>query len=168
VTDAARGTLIGTPDPVSGSVESPREIIGRLSERVMGFLAVSFDERLATPAGMASQPPTFEAYQAFNDGMERYIRFENRAALPYFRRAFELDSIFYKALLFAGINHVNLSQWAELDSLVAVLDQVRDRLVPYDRQWLEYLHGQRPYPVLHRDVKPRLRAALSLFLPQAH
>ncbi|NIM52508.1 MAG: hypothetical protein GTN62_14350, partial [Gemmatimonadales bacterium] len=142
VTDAARGALIGTPDPVSGPVELPREIIGRLSERVMGFLAVSFDERLAAPAALASRPPTFEAYQAFNDGMERYIRMENRAALPHFRRAFELDSTFFKALLFAGINHVNLGQWAQLDSLTSLLDSVRDRLVPYDRQWLEYLHGR--------------------------
>ncbi len=142
VTDAHAGRLLDALDPVSGSPESPREAIERLRQRVMGFLAVSFDERLATQASTAGQPPTFEAYRAFNEGMERYIRDEYREALPHFYRAFELDSTFVVSLLFVVINHLNSNQRTQADSVLRVMATYANQLTPYHRAWLEHFQAR--------------------------
>ena len=119
ITDAHAGRLLEALDPVSGSPESPREAIERLRQRVMGFLAISFDERLASQATTAGEPPTYEAYRAFNEGMERYLRSEWANAIPPFYRAFELDSTFVVPLLYAAINHINVGSFGNPGAWVA-------------------------------------------------
>ena len=141
VTDAIRGRLLGALDPVRGSRASPQVVIERLRERVTGLLALTFDERLTTRATTSTQPPTYEAYNSFNRGMELYVRQEYRQALPHLYRAFELDSTFPVPLLFAAMNEYNLLQVARADSVLQVLARFRDQLTPYHRYWLEYLQA---------------------------
>ena len=141
VTDARAGKLLGALEPVTGTLESPVDAVERLRERIMGFLALSFDQRLAASAGIPRQPPTFEAYQAFNEGMEEYLGANYREALSHFYLAFELDSSFVVPLLFAAINHLNLGEFAEGDSLLNVAAEYRDELSEYHRHWLDYLQA---------------------------
>lgn len=133
VTDAEGGQLLGALDPVSGTVESPVEAIERLRERVLGFLAVSFDERLAASAQLQSQAPTLEAYRAYHDGMELYIKGEQTDAIRHFYRAAVLDSTFIIPLIYAAYCHYNLRNGPQVDSLLTIVNEHRDELPAYER-----------------------------------
>jgi tetratricopeptide (TPR) repeat protein len=141
VNDAVDGVLLGSLDPIQGSRESPSEIVGRLQQHVMGFLAVRFDERLAAPTAMAGEPPAFEAYGAFSQGIEEYLQASWDAGQPQFRRAFELDSTWAEALLFLVITHYNVREFAAADSLLHIMEGIGDRLTPYYRAYMQYLQA---------------------------
>jgi tetratricopeptide (TPR) repeat protein len=153
VTDAVRREPLGAVDPARGPQASAREVILDAQQRVMGFLAISFDERISAQASGVAQPPFYEAYQAFDEGMRVYFRLEYRESIPHFYRAFELDTTFVTPLIYAAINHGNIREWAQMDSLVGALERYRNRLSEYDRHWLDYLKGY-----LDGDYAEALRA----------
>jgi serine/threonine-protein kinase len=141
VTDAPAGELVGALDPVIGPADSASSTVGTLREQLMGFLAARLDERLAGFAGVSGAAPTFEAYQAFSEGMDAYISNDNAAAVPHFFRAYQLDSSYVTSLLFAGKSLANLGRGAEADSMFGMLDAHRDRLSEYDRLWVTYIRS---------------------------
>ena len=136
------GEQPGVLDPVIGDPASPQETIEVLRQRVMGFLAVSVDERLAQRAGVAHRPPTLEAYHSFDDGMTEYLTFNNAAALQLFLRASELDSTFLVPLVYAGISGLNLGRPAWVDSLAITLEDRGAELSEYDLQWVRYVRAR--------------------------
>ena len=141
VTDVTRGQS-GSLDPEIAPLDSPDDAIEPMRQRVMGFLAISFDERIAAEASSVAQPPSFEAYRAFDEGMVHYLRGEHLEAFPYFQRALELDTTFVTPLFYAILGHNNLDEWAQSDSLAGILERFRERLSEYDRQWLDYLKAR--------------------------
>jgi tetratricopeptide (TPR) repeat protein len=153
VTDAVRGQPLGIVDPVRGPRASARDVIADIQQRVMGFLAIAFDKRLAGHVSSVKRPPSYEAYRAFDEGMRHYIPSEYEEALPNFHRAFELDTTFVTPLIYAALCHINRSEWAQSDSLAGILERHRDRLSDYDRHWLDYLMAQ-----LDADLREALRA----------
>jgi tetratricopeptide (TPR) repeat protein len=110
---------------------------------VTALLAVSFDERLATAARGVSEPPTLEAYQVFDEGLQLYLLSAHDAnPIPHFYRAFALDTSFVIPLFYATHVHNNLGQWTAADSLLTIVERFRDRLSGYDRHWLDYLRSR--------------------------
>ncbi len=141
VTDVIRGHSLSALDPVIAPVASPDDAVDPIRQRVMGFLAVNYDERIDSHVSSAVQPPSFEAYQAFSDGLERYYLRDWPGAIPHLYRAFELDTTFASPLIYAALNHLNLNQWAQADSLLVIVERNRDRLSDYDRHWLDHLNA---------------------------
>ncbi len=101
MTDAGTGEELATIEPVSAAVATPASAIEVLRDRVMTTLATLTDPRLAKWMRYASQPPTFEAYQEFVEGVELHTHQKSREALPHFLAA-ALDSTFTMASLWAG------------------------------------------------------------------
>jgi tetratricopeptide (TPR) repeat protein len=142
VTDANRSRSLGVLDPEVAQLVSLENAVEALRGRVMGLLAVTFDERLAAHARSVSRPPTFEAYQAFHQGMERYIGEEFRNAVTHFSRAFELDSTFALSLQFAAINLYAMRDYRRADSVLGVLARFRDQFTDLDAAWVDYLEAE--------------------------
>jgi tetratricopeptide (TPR) repeat protein len=156
VTDATEGRLIGSPESVVGPRSAPAELISGLRQQVMGLLAVAFDERLASTTHLMGQLPTYEAYQAFAEGMDEYsISGNMSAAQRLFYRAFELDSTFLTALIYASLTHTKIrpGELRSADSLTQVLAAHSDQLSEYDRHWLHYLEAY-----VHGDQEARVVA----------
>ncbi len=140
VTDVTGGQSRGAVGPEIAPLDSPDDAIEPMMQRVLGLLAVSFDQRLATAARGVSEPPTLEAYQAFDEGLQLYLVSAHDAnAIPHFYRAFALDTSFVIPLFYATLIHNNNAQWTEVDSLLAIVERFRNRLSEYDRHWLDYL-----------------------------
>jgi len=140
VTDVIQGKSLGAVGPEIAPIDSPDDAIEPMMQRVMGLLAVSFDERLATAARGVSEPPTLAAYRAFDEGLQLYmLSAHDPGAIPHFYRAFALDSSFITPLFYATHVHNNSGQWTTADSLVAIVERFRNRLSAYDRYWLDYL-----------------------------
>jgi serine/threonine-protein kinase len=141
VNDATQGRLIGSVDPVRGSRGYPSELVGQLQQRLMSLLAMRYDERLAAPFDLAGNPPTFEAYRVFDQGMERFLRNAQRDAQPYFRRAIELDSTYAEALLFLAATHWNRMEYPQADTVLRLMDSIGEKLSPYYRSYGEGLQA---------------------------
>jgi tetratricopeptide (TPR) repeat protein len=144
VTDVVRGKPLGAVDPVVGPRASARELIAGMQRRLMGFLAIAFDERISDQASSVAQPPSFEAYQEFDLGLDLYVRSSgyDLNVLPHFYAAFALDTTFISPLIYATLVNNNNRRWAQSDSLVGVLARFSNQLSDYDRSWLEYLKAR--------------------------
>jgi len=143
VTDAARGRSIGALEPVRATRHATTELIDSARERVMGFFSVRFDSLIPPSARLTGQPPTFEAYKAWNEGDRLYNQQRYREAIPYFRRAAELDSVWappLRGLLYAIDNAARSDGGiAHLDSIYELLTKRLYTYPPYDRALGEVL-----------------------------
>jgi hypothetical protein len=144
----------GTGD-ITQSFAAPREPLARptaaieaLRQRVMARLATSLNPRPAEWAAKASQPPSDDAYRAYVEGVEAFLRTDFREAIRHYRRAAALGTNFTFPLLWAATAHMNLSEYASADSIVQRVNRSRDRLPPVDRAYLDWqlarLRGDRP------------------------
>src|SRR3989442_2599695 len=96
----------------------------------MAALATLFDSRLSLWAKAAGQPPSFEAYQEFIQGLDRMVQFDSRGAIGHFRRAALEDTTFRLPLIFAAHEHMDLGEFATADSprpMCACAAQILDR-----------------------------------------
>ncbi len=155
VTDATRGRLLGALDPLRASRASESEVIRNAQQRVMVFLASRFEEAFQgyVPPEVMDAAPTFEAYEAFEEGFRISHGRDWEEAIPYFRSAFESDSTWALPLLKMWSVLVNLGRVAERDSVVTVLEGLWNRLTPYERAVVQSMRaltdGDREQQVVH-------------------
>jgi DNA-binding SARP family transcriptional activator/TolB-like protein len=139
VTEAASGRIIRTAEPVVGAADAPLEAVEILRTRVLGVLATLFDPRLAMTTASASRPPTWEAYRAYLEGTERFIRLEHAAAIPFYELAAALDPDFAHPRIFLAICLHNTGNLVRADSVARTLDVERHRLAAFDLHLLDWL-----------------------------
>jgi tetratricopeptide (TPR) repeat protein len=167
VTNATEGRVIGALGPEVVPLDSQQLAVERLQERVLGLLAVTSDERLATRSGAMGRPPTFQAYRAFEQGIDRYIRSEFQEAVPHFTRAFELDTTFALALQYQAITHYALYEYRQADSVLSILATFLGQLTDLEAAWVEYLDAgldgdhERALQAIRRaaEIAPHSKAA---------
>jgi len=133
VTDAVRGRSLGVVEPVRGARTSVSQLIADAQQRVMGFLAFRFDEARDWAAGVTSEPPSFEAYQAFDAGQRARFTGPYQEAFQYFLRAHELDSTWVQPLIRMSWVLLGMGRYAEHDSVVRIMEGLGSRLTPYER-----------------------------------
>jgi tetratricopeptide (TPR) repeat protein len=138
VADQHGSRLVGSVTGVAAPVSEPLLGVEELRNRLMGWLAVRYDERLQGPASGSDRPPTYDAYRAFSEAMTLYIALDFAKSLPLFLRAFALDSSFTTPLLYASLSLSNLGQSARAESLLTLVSDRRETLGRYDRAWLDY------------------------------
>jgi tetratricopeptide (TPR) repeat protein len=141
VVDQGGRRVVGTITDVAAPVSDPISGVEELRNRLMGWLAMHYDERLQVPAAGAERPPTYEAYRAFSEGMTLYIATQNARALPLFLEAYRRDTSFVPALLYATLSLTNVEEWQRADSLLQIVELRRNALSPYDRALLDYRLG---------------------------
>ncbi|HJS46611.1 MAG TPA: serine/threonine-protein kinase, partial [Gemmatimonadales bacterium] len=134
VTDAERGRTLASLPPIVVGRDSAHIGIRALRDRVMGTIALQFDERFA-PAGQVPvrTPPTYEAYQQFDRGLRRFNAQDYRGALPEFLAARRLDSAWAPPLLYAASAAWNTGEYATVDSLLQALERVKGTLAESER-----------------------------------
>ncbi|MDT8435673.1 MAG: serine/threonine-protein kinase [Gemmatimonadota bacterium] len=156
VVDVRLGRVLGAPPAETAPVTEPQIAIEALRDRLMGSVALATDERLA-PAGSARRPPTFEAYRAFDAGMEKYISQRYAEAVEEFFRAFQLDTTFTEALLLAATNLYNRGTrtgMARADSVLEVLATRRGGFTRFQELRWTFLRA-----LLDSDAEAALDAA---------
>ena len=159
ITDERRGQVVRSLEPVTGDAADPRPAIALLRQRVTASLATLLDARLSEWAGTASQPPSYEAYRAFVEGMDAMNRLEPRAALPHLLRSAAMDSTFTLPLAWVAWVY-RFTGWGECnrtDSLARELGTRRERLARLDQSFLE-----REQALCRGDVPAAYRVAHGL------
>ena len=138
ITDSQGQILLGL-SPVVAPLDSPLVAVELLRQRVMGALATLVDERLRPAARAISEPPSYEAYQQYVEGMTQFVRINQVAAIEHFLRAVELDSSFVTARLMAAFAYATMDEWYQADSLARIVAQSRDALAPLERHQLDWV-----------------------------
>jgi tetratricopeptide (TPR) repeat protein len=138
VQNEVRGSSLGPIDPVKGPLDPPEAVLVEARDRLVGFLASRFDERLASFVVSPVRPPTYAAYSEASQGLEAYGADNFEEAARRFRRAYELDTTFASALVLASISLSNRSEFAAADSLLDVLEPLRSRLSSHQQHWVDY------------------------------
>jgi tRNA A-37 threonylcarbamoyl transferase component Bud32/TolB-like protein len=137
VLDVRSSTPLGVIEPVLGRADNPTAAIDSVRLRVMGVLAARLNwAGWEIPA--SAQPPSYDTYRAYADGMSRWIAGNYLEAGALFERAFALDSTYLRALILAVAAYGNAGNRARSDSLLGFLVARRDRLSPYDQYRLDF------------------------------
>jgi TolB-like protein len=155
VTDAVRGRLLHTLDPISVPVDSATAGVELLRQRLAGTLAARFDGPTEwTAITRGSRPPTYAAYAEYIAGMELFSRRLQEQAVERFERAWANDTTFQLPRLYASLIHSNLRNPARADSVLRSVALHRERLTPFEQALLENLQA-----VLAGDHETALRLA---------
>ena len=141
ITDARDAKVLRALDPVVGPVTNPLASVELVRQRVMAALATLFNPQLASWAGAASQPTSFEAYQEFAEGLDRFGRLDMQGASEHFERAAMRDSTFSVALIWSATARLNLGQIAAADAIARKVERSGRRLVPLDRSYLDWVEA---------------------------
>jgi tetratricopeptide (TPR) repeat protein len=147
ITDTQQGQIIRALDPVSGPTQDPSKPVQELQQKLMGILAARFDPQLKDIAGIMGDPPNYEAYQEYREGLQYFMKREYEKAIEYFMRAAAYDSCFVSPLLHAATAYANLGQYAKANELSQKISPLREKLVrgeQYTVDWLQaHLRGDR-------------------------
>src|SRR5213593_2247202 len=142
ISAASDGTVLRALEPVAGPISQPLAAVEAVRQRVMAALATLFDSRLSLWAKAAGQPPSFEAYQEFIQGLDRMVQFDSRGAIGHFGRAALEDTTFRLPLIFAAHEHMDLGEFATADSIALSVERSPGRLAPLDRLYLTWVLAQ--------------------------
>jgi hypothetical protein len=154
VYDAVRGRFLGPIDPVKSPVSEPEGVLREARNRVMGFLAASLDQRLISFVGRPARPPAWQAYLEASEGLEAYVRSDFEEAVLRSGRAWQIDTTFAAPLIIVSISLSNLGRFAAADSVLDVLERMRDRLSTHQEHWVDYRRA-----LMKGDHQGALRAA---------
>jgi DNA-binding SARP family transcriptional activator len=137
VVDVRSGDELAPVEPALSHIGEPLVAVEALRQRVLGALAPWVDRRLVAAARVQSRPPNLEAYRVFAQGMDLYYARQGDRAIPYYLRAYAIDTTFTLPLLYAIVNRMGIAHYAAAESLTKVLLPRRSELAPYDRLLLD-------------------------------
>ncbi|UCG88303.1 MAG: protein kinase, partial [Gemmatimonadota bacterium] len=154
ISDARDGRLLETVGPNVGSIGGLPELVARLGQEVVAALAPLLDRDLRSWEPRVL-PAAYEAYEAYHEGLEAYLREELPEAGRHFERAAAADPTFSRATLWAAQSYVILgwlltgsSYYARAESLIAPLVESREQLRRYERCRLDFVMAGGPPPSL--------------------
>ena len=138
---ARNGGLLGTVGPVVGARAARSQLVGRVGRVVVAALAPLLNRELGSFEPVA-QPATYEAYEAYTEGLGAYLDNAYDIAAPNFERAVTADPTFSRARLWWAQSLLQPalgSDFAGADSVLAPLARSRSQLSRYDRCRLDFV-----------------------------
>jgi DNA-binding SARP family transcriptional activator len=136
ITNTRDRRLMAAPDAAMGPVSSPLDAIAALRDAVATTLAPALTRRAVHLRG-AAKPPSLEAYRAYVDGMEDFIRGNWPNALDQFRAAAELAPAYALPRIVSAIAHWNLEQLPQARAIADEATTLRSSLGRFERAVLD-------------------------------
>jgi tRNA A-37 threonylcarbamoyl transferase component Bud32/predicted Zn-dependent protease/TolB-like protein len=141
VTDVKKRVVLAALPAIEVPRDSIRSGIQQLRDRLMAVFAIRADERFAGLPGIVEEPPTYEAYRAFERGVERFNALDYASASDAFMESWRRDTTFTIPLVYAANAYMNRSQYARAESLVTAMRQRSARVNPYYELTLRYIEA---------------------------
>ncbi|MEM1182549.1 MAG: protein kinase, partial [Acidobacteriota bacterium] len=142
ITDTVEDRVISPLEPLRMPRKEPVGRLGILEEATRAKVAAAFDQQLATLGQLANAPPTYEAYEAYVQGMERFWRLDFPGAIERFDRAAEIAPSFAMPQLMAATAHLNLGRFDAARPIIAAVEAQREGLATLDRLFLDWLSAE--------------------------
>ncbi len=153
ITDASSGRLIAAPQPVAAPRDSPQVAVRLLRDRLMGTFAVQTNDATVHVPGLLERPPTYDAYRAFDRGVQLHLAQDYRLAALEFREAFVRDTAFVIPLIYAALSHWNTHQRDQTDSILKYIRARQGSLDEYHEMLVQYIEA-----LMQGDGERALRA----------
>ena len=126
----------------ASSKENVVAALGRATDTMRRALGESLGA-VQSSSPVYNQPVTttsVEALQAFNMGAEEWLRTADmRAAIPYFRRATEIDPNFAQAFALLAIGYHQFGDKAAAADAIGKAMALKDRVTEYERLFVEFV-----------------------------
>jgi len=136
ITDSEKGKLIHSLEDVSGSRDSPMEVIETLRQRVLGTLVLYFDS-IPSKILRVSKPPHYDAYREHIVGLE-YFGKDYLQALRHFKLAAERDPEFLAPRTRIAIIYGTLGEHAKADPEFRFINKYRENLTLFEQNYLDW------------------------------
>jgi serine/threonine-protein kinase len=146
ITDVRRGGKTWPIAAVSVRPDQADQALDSIRSRVLAAIAVLHHPRFATLLPVATEPPAFEAYQEFLEGVSQQDKGQIHDALQHYRWAAAIDTSFTWPLVQAGLASLYWYRGdltAQVDSFVSYLRGIRVRLQPLQRLLLDHIAAVR-------------------------
>jgi DNA-binding SARP family transcriptional activator/TolB-like protein len=156
VSELHSGKLWGPVPAIRAPADSHAVALERIEQQVTGLLVSQLRPGFPLEPPTVLRPPTLEAYAAFLLAVEPFIGGDYRTAITHLARAFELDSTFVRAALFAASAHWNAGDAAGADSIARLLAERDMAPAPYEAAHLRWLQA-----ALAGDLGTALHAAMA-------
>lgn len=135
---ASGGRTVASISNVVARRERPWEAAQELSRRLSGAVAGHLDPRVASWAGVVTEPPNLDAHRTHLLGMEMHLRGQYRTAIAHFLRAANVDSGFTVPMLWAIQASCNLEEFEQASAIQEELVAHRARLSPAEQLGCDY------------------------------
>jgi len=126
----------------ASSKENVVAALGRASDSMRRALGESLGT-VQSSSPLYNQPVTtdsLEALQAFNMGAEEWLRtMDKRPAIPYFRRATEIDPNFAQAFAILALAYFQVGDKAAAADAIGKAMALKDRVTEYERLFVEFV-----------------------------
>jgi predicted Zn-dependent protease len=122
--------------PVSGPVKEPSQALETLRSKLLGGLAMICDPGLKEDLVLIGEPPKYDAYIEYLDGLGALNRADYPKAIASFQRGATLDPNFKEALWLEAIAYWQQGQYAKAQELIANIEKARESLPAYWRYLL--------------------------------
>jgi tetratricopeptide (TPR) repeat protein/TolB-like protein len=140
--DTRSGEVVSILAPIVVAMSRPEDAIAQLRDRVMGAVASSRDERVASLPGVTRNPPSFSSYEAFDLGLESFLAQRYGDALGQFKTAFERDSMFTAAALWGARAALNLDSMSVASTLAQRARSSANGLDAFNDASLRYIEAR--------------------------
>lgn len=142
LTDVGRNRVLHAIDAIATPVDQPLGGIEELRQRLVGVLVSHIDPRMQQHANRPGfNLPSFDAYTAYAEGLERFIARDWQGAIPRFSDATSRDSTFVTSLVLTAMAFINMGNWAAVDSVVDVARPRLHFMHETDRGTFDFLHA---------------------------
>jgi serine/threonine protein kinase len=129
-------------DPVTGSRDTPMEIVDSVKQKIMGAMAFKFDPKTTELFSQFKGAPKYEAYLEFMEGYDLFMVKRNyKTAIEHYNRALDIDPTFVLPMMSMAVGYSNLGRLAESDEVLERANQYRNDFAPGDRYFLDYLRA---------------------------
>jgi tetratricopeptide (TPR) repeat protein/TolB-like protein len=157
ITDALSGRLLRSVEPVATVRSSVEGGVEQLREQVLASLAAAVGPWFTSWETRSKERlPSFAAYRAYSAGMDAYTRTDWHTAAVQFDQAAAIDTTFLPARIWSALSHTltaahylaqnpdaahagQAPRIAMADSIAAAIALRRDRLVPYDQHFFDWV-----------------------------
>jgi tetratricopeptide (TPR) repeat protein/predicted Ser/Thr protein kinase len=135
--NAQNGDVLASEESEAESKEQVLKSLDRAASSLRGKLGESIGsvQKFATPLEQATTS-SLEALQAFSLGQAKHQRLDDAAAIPYLKRAVELDPNFAMAQATLGVAYSNLTQQDLADSFITKAFDLKERASERERLYI--------------------------------
>ena len=135
--NAQNGDVLAREETEAESKEQVLKSLDRAASTLRGKLGESIGsvQKFATPLEQATTS-SLEALQAFSLGQAKHQRLDDAAAIPYLKRAVELDPNFAMAQATLGVAYNNMTQQGLADSFITKAFDLKGRASERERLYI--------------------------------
>ena len=138
------GEVFAREQAEASSKENVVAALGRATDSMRGALGESLST-VQSSSPDYNQPVTtssLEALQTFNTGAEKWLTtMDKRGAVPYFRRATEIDPNFAQAYAILAIAYVQIGDKAAAHDAIGKAKSLKGHVTELERLFIEFVDG---------------------------